>query len=125
LSEEAKNAYIKKRLGLIRSCKGSGTLLFGVGLIMVILSISMSSFPSAFSIDTLVVGVLLCIFGVLMRGYFSFEEAKLINRLGTMSISVPKCPKCGKELPKGNFASCPFCGASFERGHALHPTDGL
>lgn len=43
-----------------------------------------------------------------------YEENKLMRELRGMSAKAKMCPKCGKETPQGNYAFCPFCGASLE-----------
>ena len=49
-------------------------------------------------------------------GEFVYEKEKagLMNELNHLSIKIPICPKCGKQVPEGNFAFCPFCGASLK-----------
>ena len=32
------------------------------------------------------------------------------NRIEKLESEEKKCPKCGKEMPQGNFDFCPFCG---------------
>jgi rRNA maturation endonuclease Nob1 len=30
-------------------------------------------------------------------------------------VPPPTCHRCGKEIPKGNYAFCPSCGTALER----------
>jgi hypothetical protein len=34
------------------------------------------------------------------------------NRIEQLTSGIVNCPTCGKEIPKGNFVFCPFCGNS-------------
>ena len=36
------------------------------------------------------------------------------NQIEQRMSGVNKCSQCGKELPKGNFMFCPFCGNSLK-----------
>jgi len=36
------------------------------------------------------------------------------RQIEQLSKSAGKCPDCGKEIPQGSFAFCPFCGTSLK-----------
>ncbi len=40
------------------------------------------------------------------------RRKKLIKKLADMTVKVSTCVKCGKQIPKGNFTFCPFCGSA-------------
>ncbi len=37
-----------------------------------------------------------------------------MEQLRALANAMPTCPKCGKAIPQGNYAFCPFCGASLK-----------
>lgn len=42
-------------------------------------------------------------------------ENKLARELLDTIVRIPPCPKCGKQIPQGNYAFCPFCGTALEK----------
>jgi uncharacterized membrane protein YjjP (DUF1212 family) len=58
------------------------------------------------------------VIGVLLFGTVSFlakkTKTQLMKELDSLSMKVPTCQKCGKQIPQGNFTFCPFCGTALE-----------
>lgn len=42
-------------------------------------------------------------------------RAEPTAELTKIPIEISSCPKCGRQLPKGDLKFCPFCGASLEQ----------
>jgi hypothetical protein len=115
LSEEAKIAYIQERLKEVRRGERNGSIWGIFGAVLLGVGIGFSSILGQSTWILEACGILLFLLGLVDVAYCGFQRIKLMNQMKTMSISIPKCPKCGKELPKGNFAFCPFCGSSLEK----------
>jgi len=115
LSEEVKMVYFKEKLNDARRRERSGWIMFVVGVFVAAIGFAFIPFIGQTSgILIGIGGVLLAIVGIIESFYFRLQHFKLMEQLEKMAIKTT-CPKCGKEIPKGNFMFCPFCGASLER----------
>ena len=52
--------------------------------------------------------------GSVIGSYYGNKKNKLMKELERMAIDYPKCSKCGKEIPSGDYEFCPFCAASLK-----------
>jgi hypothetical protein len=114
LSEEAKLAYIQERM---KETKGNERIasvasMFGMILALVGFMFSDSRFLGTCGIWIGVLGIILAIIEGISYVGNSYQYSKLMQELKAMAKATPTCPKCGKEIPKGSFAFCPFCGSS-------------
>ena len=46
--------------------------------------------------------------------YSGIIKPKLLAELEKMTVSIPKCSSCNKEIPEGKFEFCPHCGKSLK-----------
>ena len=60
-------------------------------------------------------GVACVIIGICMAVPYIRQYNRLKKELENIPASFSKCLSCKKEIPKGNFAFCPFCGNSLEK----------
>jgi hypothetical protein len=63
-----------------------------------------------------------CLLGGIISGaleiYYGKQKESLMKQLKEITESarrLEKCPKCSKELPRGDFAYCPFCGVLLDQ----------
>jgi len=109
LSEQAELIYLQEKLKDARSYETIGAVMIFLGILVVGLGCFLSNSV------LLIFGVVVISIGVAYSGYYGFQRFKLMEQLKKMSTLTSTCPKCGKEMPKGNFTFCPFCGSSLER----------
>ena len=115
MSEEAKLVYLQEKLDEAKKRERSGWWAFIIGLIFAVFGYVFIDFQPTGGILLIICGVVLVAVGIVESWYLGFyQKTKLMEQLEKMAIKTPICPKCGKEIPKGNFKFCPFCGASLE-----------
>jgi len=49
--------------------------------------------------------------------YYNREKEKIVQQIKGVA-TANRCPKCKMPIPSGDFAFCPFCGASLRSGVA-------
>lgn len=114
LSEEARLVYLQEKIKDAKRHERSGWIAFIVGVIFAVIGFGFSDLIGLGGTLIGVAGIILAIVGVFESFYFLYQYNKSMKELEKMAIPTPKCPKCGKELPKGDFTFCPFCGASLK-----------
>jgi len=63
------------------------------------------------SINLGVIGVAVAAVGFVVYLYYARVYLRFVGQLASMvSKTASPCPKCGRPLPEGDFAYCPFCG---------------
>jgi uncharacterized membrane protein YedE/YeeE len=119
LSEDAKLAYLQEKIEdakrnerLGPSGIVMGGVFVGVGIVFNIIWNNTVTMLGGISLIAL--GIFFFVFGIYVSGHYAGQYKNLMKELESMATSFPKCTKCGKELPKGNFVFCPFCGASLK-----------
>ncbi|MCW4009955.1 MAG: zinc ribbon domain-containing protein [Candidatus Bathyarchaeota archaeon] len=119
MSEEAKLAYLQEKINDVKRNERTGALGIVMGGVFVGVGIVFNALGGGVNflaaISLIAVGIFLCTFGIYAAEHYAGQYKNLIIELEKLATSVPKCPKCGKELPKGTFEFCPFCGASLKR----------
>jgi len=56
------------------------------------------------------IGIACMIIGICMAVPYIRQYNKIKKELENIATSFSNCLNCKKEIPKGNFAFCPFCG---------------
>jgi hypothetical protein len=110
LSEQAKVAFIQEKIRNARHAIASSAQVLGIGIVLAILGFMLSSILIALAI----IGVVLTVSAGASYFYFIDQSRKLTLQLKEMASALSSCPRCGKELPKGAFSFCPFCGTPLE-----------
>lgn len=113
LSEEAKLAYLKEKINEARRKERTSTIIMFVGVIIAVLFYS--EYPFHSNLPLTIMGIVLVIMGIVESTYYELQKNNSMKQLEKMAFKTPACPKCGKAIPKGNFAFCPFCGASLSQ----------
>ena len=126
MSEEAKVVYLQEKIKQVKSYERFGAIFAVLGAILVFFLYffpfimaeiySYSPTPPTYppSDSGLVLGILFIAFGVAVSIYYRVQGWRSMEQLLRMAAANPTCPHCKKELPKGNFAFCPFCGVSLK-----------
>jgi hypothetical protein len=107
LSEQAKLTYIQEELREARNNEKWGYLLGFLGAVLAGVGFGWGSGLQALGY----LGILLAAFGFAWAIFCSYRGSKLREQLKTMATKIPTCPKCGKQIPQGNYTFCPFCGS--------------
>ena len=123
MSEQAKVAYLQEKIKQAKRNERFGIAFFIFGIILVIFSfiapqIIAVMYPNSPALSPILVGIiggiLFAVLGVADWIYYGLQGGNLVEQLRIMAITIPSCPNCKKELPKGNFEFCPFCGKSLK-----------
>jgi hypothetical protein len=82
-----------------------------VGIIVSVAGFSTTSrTPISFNLGAL--GLVIAAIGFVVYMYYAQVYLRFVGQLASMaSKSAVPCPHCGKPLPEGEFAFCPFCGS--------------
>lgn len=116
MSEYAKLIFLQEKIKETKGEIRESMVLFIIGFFAVFLRFILPEVTHEPSyIWILIIGVLLTIFGGVRVSYYKHKYNLLMKQLEIMAIKIPKCPKCGKQIPQGSFAFCPFCGSALEK----------
>jgi len=113
LSDEAKLVYIQERMKETKRREQIASVCLMLGMILAIAGFVFSD-PRFLGMNGIwigVLGIILAIIEGISYAGNSYQYSKLMQELKTMAKATPTCPKCGKEIPRGKFAFCPFCGS--------------
>ena len=61
-------------------------------------------------IGIVIVGIIGAFYCLLKEQGARMEYERLVGELNRLGTMVPKCSKCGKQIPQGEVRFCPFCG---------------
>jgi hypothetical protein len=122
LSEEAKIAYLQEKIKEAKRNEKHGAISIvsagvfgGAGIIFIVLGNAFGVIETIYAgISLIAICIFMFIFGIYVSLHYEGQYKNLMKELEGMAILNPRCPTCGKELPKGNFAFCPFCGKSLK-----------
>ena len=92
----------------------AGLVVCIIGVIVAVAGFYTNSWvPNAFNLGIL--GIVVAAIGFVVYLYYARVYLRFVGQLASMtSKSATLCPKCGKALPEGEFAYCPFCGAQLK-----------
>ena len=110
LSEAARIALLQEVMREAKRNERGGFVVCIVGIILSVAGFSTKSLaPNAFNLGVL--GIVIAAIGFVVYLYYARAYLRFVGQLASMvsKSSVP-CPHCGKPLPEGEFAFCPFCG---------------
>lgn len=113
MSNEAKLVYIQEKMRETKRRERTAYVgaILGMGLAVVGFVLSDPRFLSTSGIVLGVIGIIGAVIEAISYAVNMQRYDKLVDELGTMAKAIPTCPKCGKEIPKGNYTFCPFCGS--------------
>lgn len=114
MSEEAKLAYLQEQLKEVRRNERFAEIGFFIGIFVAMFGLIPNPFGRNWTIYG-IIGIFIAGGGLVSSIYMYRQHLFLMKQLGRLAIVNPKCPQCGKELPKGNYAFCPFCGKSLTK----------
>jgi hypothetical protein len=119
VSEQARAALQEKMKDANKNIYVSLTP-FNLGVIFVgygIAQLTLWHYSIEFSIVVLLItmGIACIIIGICMTIPYIRQYNKLKKQLEKIATSFSNCPNCKKEIPKGNFEFCPFCGNSLKK----------
>ena len=114
LSDMAKIALLQEVVRDVKRYERSGFIACIVGIVMSVAGFSTTSL-SGNSIYLGIVGVVISAIGFVEFLHYQRVYSKMIGELASMAFkSAVPCPRCEKELPKGEFDFCPFCGSPLQ-----------
>ena len=115
LSEDAKLAFLQEKIKQAKSNVRAGSSGI-VSACVIIAAGIVASFWVGFIylIAMVLLGAFFFVYGIYVAVHYSNQYDNLMKELEKMAIPTYTCPNCKKELPKGNFAFCPFCSASLK-----------
>jgi len=111
MSEAAKIALLQEVLREAKRNERSGLVACIVGVIVSVAGFSTSSLANN-SMNLGIIGIVVAAIGFVIYLYYARVYLRFVGQLTSMvSKSAMPCPQCGKPLPEGEFAFCPFCGS--------------
>lgn len=114
MSEQARLIYLQEKIKEAKGRERSGWIAFIIGVVFAVMGFGFSDFLGQGGTLMGIGGILLAGIGAVESFYYTYQHSKLLEQLKKMATVTPTCPKCGKEIPQGNYAFCPFCGASLK-----------
>ena len=119
MSEQAKIASLLEKIEDARNnARNMGIFslaCFMVGIVGFVLFLSFGggrAFVALGPLALITLGLVGFVLFSISEWFYNQTMKRLISELNSMAIQIATCPRCGKELPKGNFERCPFCGKS-------------
>ena len=114
LSEAAKIALLQEVMREAKRNERGGFVVCIVGIIVSVAGFSTTSKAwNGFNLGIL--GIAVAAIGFIVYLYYARVYLRFVGQLASMvtKSSVP-CPHCGKPLPEGEFAFCPYCGSQLK-----------
>ena len=112
MSEEAKVAYIQESIKQARSRVIAGGISLVCGVALLVFAAVAFSLLGAAAWAVGGVGVFLIVFGLSLALYYANERSILQLQLKMRATKTLTCRNCGKPIPEGKYALCPFCGSA-------------
>ncbi|MEM3551885.1 MAG: zinc ribbon domain-containing protein [Conexivisphaerales archaeon] len=110
MSEQAKLIYLQEKIKEAKGRERSGMIAFIAGVIVASIGFALGEVLGEGWTLMGIGGILAAVIGIVESFYYGYQHSKLLEQLKKMAEALPACPKCGKEIPQGNYAFCPFCG---------------
>jgi uncharacterized membrane protein YfcA len=111
LSEAAKIALLQEVIREAKRNERAGFLVCVVGVIMAVAGFYTTQWASN-SFNLGVLGIVIAAIGFIVYLYYARVYLRFVGQLASMTTkSAVPCLRCGKALPEGEFAFCPFCGS--------------
>jgi predicted phage tail protein len=111
LSEQAKVTYIQGKIKEARSRVIAGSISVVFGAVLLAFAVAFSFLKAAaWSVGG--IASFLIVYGLALCLYYDNQRNILIMQLKGRAFKTPTCRNCGKPIPQGNHASCPFCGSA-------------
>jgi uncharacterized paraquat-inducible protein A len=120
LSEAAKIALLQEVMREAKRNERAGFVVCIIGVIVAVAGFYTNSLASTLgwatnAFELGIIGIVVAAIGFVVYLYYSQVYLRFVGQLASMtSKSATLCPKCGKALPEGEFAYCPFCGAQLK-----------
>ena len=115
MSEQAKLAYLQEKIKDAKGHERGGMIVFVIGVFVTAIGFGLNPLiGSNAGIPMEVGGLILAVIGSFRWFYYGYQNNKLMEQLRTLANVMPTCPNCGKAIPQGNYAFCPFCGTSLK-----------
>ena len=114
LSEAARIALLQEVMKEAKRNERGGFVVCIVGIIVSVAGFWTTSLArNAFNLGVL--GIVIAAIGFVVYLYYARVYLRFVGQLASMvSRSSVRCPHCGKPLPEGEFAFCPFCGSQLK-----------
>ncbi len=61
-----------------------------------------------------IIGIPFVCIGFAYGGYCQAQHSNIVKQKRFLGTTIQACTNCKKELPKGSFDFCPFCGKSLK-----------
>jgi uncharacterized membrane protein len=117
LSEQANIAYLQERIKEATRLRTLGFIFFALGAIFCAISVvlyvvsSSVNAPMQYSLVAAALSVGVAVIGIFFVVYENGKKERLMKELESLGHGSPICPRCGKQIPEGNYTFCPFCGS--------------
>ena len=114
LSEAARIALLQEMMRDAKRNERGGLLACLVGVVVSVAGFSTTPYAGN-SINLGVVGLVIASVGFVVYLHYARLYSRFVGQLAKIAFkSAVPCPRCGKELPEGEFDFCPFCGFSLK-----------
>ena len=115
MSEQARLAILQEKLKEAKSRMRTGDIFLTVGAVLIAAYFVFVSTLGYYGIPAwglLVPAIISLVIGFVELLMGARKKASVLGEMEKMATKIPSCPKCGKPLPQGNHAFCPFCGTA-------------
>jgi hypothetical protein len=111
LSEAARIALLQEVMREAKRNERAGLVVCIVGAVVAVAGFSTTSLAGS-SLNLGILGIVIAALGFIVYLYYARVYLRFVGQLSSLAFkSAVPCPKCGKALPTGEFAFCPFCGS--------------
>ena len=111
MSDAARIALLQEVIREAKRNERGGFIVCIVGIIVAVAGFSTISLAGN-SFNLGIIGIVIAALGFVVYLYYSRVYMRFVGQLASLaSRSASPCPRCGKALPEGEFAFCPYCGS--------------
>ena len=110
MSDAARIALLQEVMREAKRNERAGLITCVAGIVVSVAGFSTTSLAiNAFNLGIL--GIVIAALGFVVYLYYSRVYLRFVGQLASMATkSATPCPRCGKAVPEGEFAFCPYCG---------------